>query len=91
MKRDDVTAEARQDLWTGDPTGMKVRLTRKLSELIDGIDLSRAREGDMLRLPPRDALVLIAEGWALPVRDNSRGSGHDEAHDRPRGDRKRRP
>ena len=66
---------------------MKVRLTRKLSEMVDGIDLSRAREGDMLDLPPRDALTLIAEGWALFVPNEAKGAGPDKAHDRPRRSR----
>jgi len=65
---------------------MKVRLTRKLAESIDGIDLSKAREGDTLDLSPREALTLIAEGWALPVH----GSERDRAHDRPPRTRRRR-
>ena len=63
---------------------MKVQLTRKLSEIVDGIDLSKARVGDMLELPPRDAVTLIAEGWALFVPDEGKGAGRDRAHDRPR-------
>ena len=46
---------------------MKVRLTRKLSETINGVDLSRARIGQELVLPVRDARLLIAEGWASPL------------------------
>jgi len=59
---------------------MKVRLTRKFAELIDGIDLSRAKQGDTLELSPHDALMLIAEGWAAPVATRHR----DVAHERPR-------
>ena len=58
---------------------MKVRLTCKLSEVINGVDLSNAREGDTLDVSPRDALLLIAEGWASPVFQE-----RDKAHDRPR-------
>ncbi len=43
---------------------LKVRLTRKLAQIINGIDLSRARAGEELELSTRDAEVLIAEGWA---------------------------
>jgi hypothetical protein len=43
---------------------MAVRLTRKLSDMIDGIDLSACRVGDVLHLPWRGAWLLIAEGWA---------------------------
>ena len=43
---------------------MAVRLTRKLANMIDGIDLSSSRVGEVLYLPWRDAWILIAEGWA---------------------------
>jgi hypothetical protein len=43
-----------------------VRLTRKLAQVIDGVDLSDASVGDRLDLPQRDAGMLIAEGWAEP-------------------------
>ena len=43
---------------------MAVRLTRKLADMIDGIDLSAARVGDVLHLPWNGAWLLIAEGWA---------------------------
>ena len=46
---------------------MKVRLTRKLAECVDGVDLSSYREGDVLALSSREAELLVAEGWALPV------------------------
>lgn len=46
---------------------MKVRLTRKFSNLLDGIDLSRYQKGDTLDLPARDADMLVAEGWAEPT------------------------
>ena len=60
--------------------GMKVRLTRKFAELIDGIDLSHVKQGDTFDLSSHDALMLIAEGWAAPVRTRQR----DIAHERPR-------
>ena len=34
--------------------------------MIDGVDLEGAAVGDRLELTPRDADVLIAEGWAVP-------------------------
>lgn len=43
-----------------------VRLIRKYAEMIDGVDLEHAVVGDRLDLSPRDAHVLIAEGWAEP-------------------------
>jgi len=46
---------------------MRVRLTRKLAERVDGIDLSAHAEGDWLDLSRRDAELLLAEGWATPT------------------------
>ena len=43
---------------------MKVRLTRKFADLINGIDLSKADTGEMLDLTDREARLLLAEGWA---------------------------
>ena len=43
---------------------MKVRLTRKFADLINGIDLSKAHTGETLDLSTRDAEMLLAEGWA---------------------------
>jgi hypothetical protein len=45
--------------------GMQVRLTRKLAEQIDGIDLSNQTVGDVFDLPERKARMLVAEGWAV--------------------------
>jgi hypothetical protein len=41
-----------------------IRLTRKLADVIDGIDISPYRVGQVLNLPFRAATLLIAEGWA---------------------------
>lgn len=43
---------------------MRIRLTRKLADCVDGIDLSHYAVGDVLDLPEREAQLLIAEGWA---------------------------
>jgi len=40
-----------------------VRLTRKLADRIDGIDLSGSHVGDTLYLDPHDADLIVAEGW----------------------------
>lgn len=45
---------------------MRVRLTRKLAEAVDGIDLSAHGVGDILDITPGDAQLLIAEMWAVP-------------------------
>ena len=70
-------------------TLMRVRLTRKFSNLIDGIDLSRVHEGDTIDVSPREALTLLAEGWALPVHDTGHRPERDKAHDQPRRTRKK--
>jgi len=46
---------------------VQVRLTKKLAEAIDGIDLSDRRVGDVVDLSKHDAEMLLAEGWASPV------------------------
>jgi len=65
---------------------IKVRLTRRFAQIINGIDLSRARAGEELELPAREAQMLVAEGWAALI---------DTANDRPgrhsRKTRKSRP
>lgn len=56
---------------------MKIRLTRKLSNLLDGIDLSRYQQGDTLDLSAREADMLVAEGWAEPAEDPARDRAAD--------------
>ena len=59
---------------------MKVRLTRKFAEFIDGIDLTHCRVGDTIDLPRHEAEVLLAEEWAAPADHHVR----DTADDAPR-------
>ena len=50
---------------------MWIRLTRKLADFLDGVDVSGRHAGDVFELPMCDAHLLIAEGWAeryIPVR-----------------------
>lgn len=47
---------------------MKVVLTRKLADCMDGVDVADRHVGDVLDLEPADARVLIAEQWAIPDR-----------------------
>jgi hypothetical protein len=63
---------------------MRVRLTRKLADCLDGVDLSDRRVGDVFELPTVEAHLLIAEGWAQPhIASNTRREvqpdGSDEA------------
>ena len=48
---------------------VSVRLLRKFAESIDGVNLQDAVVGDRLDLSPRDANILIAEGWAVHADD----------------------
>ena len=47
---------------------MKVVLTRKLADCVDGIDITAYRVGDVLDLPAVEAHTLMAEAWAMPDR-----------------------
>ena len=49
---------------------MWIRLTRKLANFLNGIDVSARQVGDVFELPTFDGHLLIAEGWAeryIPV------------------------
>jgi hypothetical protein len=61
---------------------MRVRLTRKLAEAIDGVDLSRRHVGDVMDLPEHDADMLMAEGWATSSESASERGGHQEGRPR---------
>ena len=50
---------------------MFVTLTRKLAEVVNGIDISAYAEGDVIELSPSDAQLLIAERWAEPLAEGS--------------------
>ncbi len=43
---------------------MPIRLTRKLADCLDGVDVSHYSVGDVLDLPRREAALLVAEKWA---------------------------
>jgi hypothetical protein len=45
---------------------MWIRLTRKLAQLLDGIDVSQYKVGDVFELTRAEGELLIAEGWAEP-------------------------
>lgn len=53
---------------------MKVRLTRKLADCLDGIDVSGHQVGDVIDLAPPEARLLLAEEWAMPERRHTEGS-----------------
>jgi hypothetical protein len=51
---------------------VRIRLIKKLAEMIDGIDLTGRNAGDLLDLTKLEARILLAEGWA--VREPGRGN-----------------
>ncbi len=46
---------------------MKIRLTKKFAECIDGVDLARRRVGDVIDLPYEEARILLAHEWAVAL------------------------
>ena len=53
---------------------MKVVLTRKLADAMDGVDVAAYRVGDVLDLTAAEARLLVAEHWATPERRRARGA-----------------
>jgi hypothetical protein len=73
-------------LWASDcrrTALMRVRLTRKLAERIDGVDLSSHKIGDCFELPESEGQLLVAERWAFLERRAADRREHGAA-DRPR-------
>lgn len=66
---------------------MKVKLTRKLARILNGIDLAGNHEGDIINMPDDDARLLIAEGWAAPA--GQEGAREQDRH-RSKSSRSRR-
>ena len=51
---------------------MLVRLTAKLAEAMEGVDLSAHTEGDVIELSESDASLLIRGGWAERIATEER-------------------
>ena len=65
LKTTPDTARTRRERSADTDELRSVRLIRKHAEMIDGVDLEGVAVGDRIRLLPRDADLLIAEGWAV--------------------------
>jgi hypothetical protein len=48
---------------------IRVRLTKNLVSILDGVDISMLNVGEILELPDSSAALLIAEKWAEPIAD----------------------
>jgi hypothetical protein len=48
---------------------IRVRLTKKLASILDGVDVSMLSVGEVLELPDSSAALLIAEKWAEALTD----------------------
>ena len=46
---------------------IRVRLTKKLAAVLNGVDVSRLQIGDIIELPDSAARMMIAEEWAAPA------------------------
>lgn len=70
------------------PLIMRVRLTRKLADCIDGVDLRGHEVDEVLDVSPKDARLLMAEEWAIVERRSAnfphsperRSTAHDSSH-----------
>ena len=49
---------------------MRVRLTKKLADFINGIDLTYRHVGEIFACPEFEARLLVLEGWAEPTSDD---------------------
>jgi hypothetical protein len=52
---------------------MKVVLTRKLADSMDGVNVAAYQVGDVLDLTVSEARLLVAEAWATPERRRDGG------------------
>ncbi len=70
---------------------MRVRITRKLADRVDGVDLTHFDVGEVIELPDPDGRLVIAERWGVFARretDVRNGNGHDAAGSASLGDRR---
>lgn len=51
---------------------VRIRLIKKLAEVIDGVDVSAFDVGDCIEIDVKDARILLAEGWAEIVNPHPR-------------------
>ena len=59
-----IVAPRREPVFQSPLRSMKVKLVRKYANVLNGIDLSHVRVGDVLELSGYHAALLVGEGWA---------------------------
>jgi hypothetical protein len=47
--------------------GLRIRLIKKLAEVLNDVDLTHRNVGDIFDCPQRDGRLLVLEGWAEVV------------------------
>jgi hypothetical protein len=47
----------------------RIRLIRKFSSMLNGVDLTQFQVGDVIRVTEATAAMLIRKGWAELVKD----------------------
>jgi hypothetical protein len=63
-----------------------VRLTRKLANFLNGLNVTDVRVGDVIELPQAKAMMLVTEGWAEQVSDHTPTERLSPAHQQQRRD-----
>ena len=62
---------------------MRVRLTRKFANFLNGIDLTDVSVGDVVEMKAHEAALVVAEGWAVVVPATSTPPAHTDEPSHP--------
>ena len=57
---------------------MRVRITRKLADRVDGVDLTHCDVGEVIDLPEPDGRLILAERWGVFARRQTDVNAHDQ-------------
>jgi hypothetical protein len=57
---------------------MRVQLIRKFADVINGIDLTNARVGDIVNVKAHEAAILVMEGWARELGPRQQPTSSEE-------------
>jgi hypothetical protein len=58
---------------------VRIRVTRKLADALNGVDLRALTVGEIADLNPSHAEMLIAEGWAEIVSSDARSTADERS------------